>query len=76
MTQGERFDEEGRYIRRWVPELALLPDRYLNQPWEAPPAVLATAGVRLGENYPQPMVDHRSARESALAAYGSLRERK
>ncbi len=76
VTQGERFDEEGRYIRRWVPELALLPDRYLNQPWEAPPAVLATAGVRLGENYPHPMVDHRSARESALAAYGALRERK
>ena len=74
VTQGEKFDEDGLYVRRWVPELARLPDRYLNRPWEAPPAVLATAGVRLGDNYPLPIVDHQSARASALAAYGSLRD--
>jgi len=62
------------YLRKWVPELALLPDRYLNRPWEAPPEVLEQAGVRLGENYPRPLVDHKSARESALAAYAAIRD--
>jgi deoxyribodipyrimidine photo-lyase len=74
VTQGEKFDEEGRYIRQWVPELARLPDRYLNRPWEAPPDVLEAAGILLGETYPLPVVDHKSARESALAAYASLRD--
>lgn len=75
VIQSEKFDKDGVYIRQWVPELARLPDRYLNKPWEAPAPVLATAGVRLGENYPRPMVDHRSARESALAAYASLKDK-
>lgn len=73
ITQGEKFDEEGVYIRQWVPELAKLPNRYLNRPWEAPQAVLENAGVVMGETYPRPIVDHRTARESALAAYGSIR---
>ena len=73
VIQGEKFDEHGDYIRRWVPELAMLPDRYLNKPWEAPAAVLEAAGVSLGKNYPQPVVDHKSARESALAAYAALK---
>lgn len=74
VIQGEKFDTQGVYLRKWVPELAMLPDRYLNRPWEAPPEVLEKAGVRLGENYPQPMVDHKSARESALAAYAVIRD--
>ena len=73
IIQGEKFDEDGVYIRQWVPELAGLPNRYLNKPWEAPAAVLEAAGIRLGENYPHPIVDHKSARESALAAYASVR---
>jgi deoxyribodipyrimidine photo-lyase len=73
VLQGEKFDTQGDYVRQWVPELAALPNRYLNRPWEAPAAVLATAGVRLGESYPLPIVDHKSARESALAAYASLK---
>lgn len=73
IIQGEKFDEDGIYIRRWVPELAALPDRYLNRPWEAPDDVLAAAHVTLGEHYPHPIVDHKSARESALAAYASLK---
>jgi len=73
IIQGDKFDAEGIYIRRWVPELAGLPDRYLNRPWEAPPEVLAAAGITPGESYPLPMVDHKTARESALAAYGSIR---
>jgi len=73
ITQGEKFDEEGRYIRQWVPELAKLPDRYLNRPWEAPAELLENAGVVMGQTYPMPIVDHRAAREAALAAYGSIK---
>ena len=73
ITQGEKFDKEGDYVREWVPELAALPDKYLNKPWEAPEEILDEAGVKLGENYPAPIVDHREAREAALTAYGSLK---
>ena len=69
VTQGEKFDGAGAYVRRWVPEIAALPDKYLHQPWEAPPAVLADAGVTLGDTYPEPVVEHRSARQAALDAY-------
>lgn len=75
ITQGEKFDKQGRYIRRWVPELSAMPDRYLNCPWEAPAETLEAAGVTLGKDYPQPIVEHRPAREAALAAYGSIRKK-
>ncbi|HUJ44990.1 MAG TPA: deoxyribodipyrimidine photo-lyase [Opitutaceae bacterium] len=75
VLQGRKFDADGDYVRRWVPELAKLPTRHLHAPWEAPPAVLAAAGVVLGETYPRPMVDHRIARNIALAAYERLRQR-
>lgn len=71
--QGRKFDARGEYVRRWVPELAALPDKYLHEPSTAPSETLAEAGVKLGETYPEPMVDHREARESALAAYASIR---
>ena len=73
VAQGEKFDKAGLYTRHWVPELAALPDKYVHKPWEAPEAVLAEANVRLGENYPRPIVDHKTARESALSAYGTLK---
>jgi deoxyribodipyrimidine photo-lyase len=73
VIQGEKFDGQGHYVRQWVPELARLPDRYLNKPWEAPANVLEAAGVTLGGNYPTPIVDHKAARESALAAYASIK---
>jgi len=69
VSQGERWDAHGAYVRRWVPELAGLPDRWVHRPWEAPESVLAAAGVRIGETYPAPMVDLASARSRALAAY-------
>ena len=72
-TQGEKFDKAGDYVRRWVPELAALPDRWLHQPWEAPAQVLQAAGVALPAHYPLPIVDHRDARNAALAAYADLR---
>ena len=71
--QGQKFDPDGGFVRRFVPELAKLPDRYLHTPWDAPKAVLAEAGVALGETYPKPVVDHARARARALAAYQSIR---
>ncbi len=68
VTQGQKFDADGRYVRRWVPELRRLPDRWLHAPWTAPFGVLDLAGVRLGHNYPRPLVDHALARERALEA--------
>ncbi|MFV0276359.1 MAG: cryptochrome/photolyase family protein [Parahaliea sp.] len=73
-TQGEKFDPRGEYVRRWVPELAALPERYLHRPFDAPPELLHSAGLRLGEHYPRPLVEHGFARARALAAYQSLRE--
>ena len=73
VTQGEKFDPEGGYVRRWVPELAAMPRRFIHKPWEAPADVLARAGVKLGENYPRPVVEHAVVRQAALAAFKSLR---
>jgi deoxyribodipyrimidine photo-lyase len=73
VLQARKFDPGGAYVRRWVPELADLPDTCLHAPWEAPAAVLADAGVELGTSYPLPVVDHRAARQRALDAYASLR---
>lgn len=68
VTQGQKFDADGRYVRRWVPELSRLPDRWLHAPWTAPPEILAAADVRLGRDYPVPIVDHAEARQRALDA--------
>ena len=73
VLQGEKFDPEGAYVRRWVPELAGLPAEWIHTPWQAPPLVLSAANVRLGENYPRPIVDHAEARAAALAAYSELK---
>lgn len=72
MLQGAKFDPEGGYVRRWIPELARLPDRFLHAPWTAPTEVLAQAGVRLGIDYPTPVVAHEEARASALAAFAAI----
>ncbi len=72
VAQGEKFDPAGKYVRTYVPEIAALPDKYLHAPWTAPDHVLAEAGIRLGETYPRPIVDHREARDRALAAFKSL----
>ena len=74
VLQGEKFDPRGDYVRRWVPELAALPAQVIHAPWKAPAAVLAKAGVTLGETYPAPIVDHDAARERALAALSEIRD--
>ncbi len=73
VLQGEKFDPDGAYVRRWVPELARLPDKLLHKPWEAPTPILAAAGVTLGRDYPRPVVEHTAGRARALAAYATLR---
>ncbi len=64
--QGERFDPEGNYVRRWVPELARMPAKYIHRPWEAPFAVLDAASIKLGRTYPTPCVSHAAARDRFL----------
>ncbi|ABK43657.1 deoxyribodipyrimidine photo-lyase type I [Magnetococcus marinus MC-1] len=73
VTQGEKFDRNGTYTRRFVPELANLPDQYLFKPWMAPASILRQAGVRLGQDYPEPLVDLAASRAQALAAFQALK---
>jgi deoxyribodipyrimidine photo-lyase len=60
-------------VRRYLPELARLPDRYIHRPWQAPTSVLKENGVEIGKNYPRPIVDHAHARDRAMAAYRATR---
>ena len=73
MEQGRKFDPDGVYVRRWCPELSRLPDAHLHAPFEAPGEVLQAAGVELGATYPEPIVEHRAAREAALAGYAKVK---
>ncbi|MET0155009.1 MAG: deoxyribodipyrimidine photo-lyase [Rickettsiales bacterium] len=76
VTQGEKFDPDGKYTRRWVPELTKLPDRYLFKPWEAPESILRDAGVTLGKTYPTPATDISESRKRALAVFSGLKNSK
>lgn len=75
VTQGRKFDPNGDYVRRYVPEVAGLPDRFVHSPWEAPDHALESAGLRLGKDYPRPIVDLAASRERALDAFNSLMQR-
>ena len=74
ITQGERFDAAGNYVRRWVPELAKVPRAFIHRPWEAGELELSGAGVRLGKDYPTPVIAHSEGRRRALEAYARLKE--
>jgi deoxyribodipyrimidine photo-lyase len=74
VLQGEKFDPDGAYVRRFVPELRGLPDALLHRPWDAPEATLRAAGVTLGRDYPRPIIDHAAGRQRALAAFAALGE--
>lgn len=74
MSQGEKFDPDGHYVRTWVPELAKLPNKYLHRPFEAPTEILRLSGVHLGRTYPLPIVNHEKGRKQALDALASLKQ--
>lgn len=76
ISQGSKFDETGDYVRRFCPELKDLPDKYLHAPWEASEEILNKAGIQLGKTYPKPIVDHSGARQRALDAYDTLKEKR
>src|SRR5271166_215272 len=71
VLQGGKFDPDGAYVRRWVPELARLEAPHVHAPWQAPDTALTRAGVLLGKTYPRPIVDHAAARARALAAFAA-----
>ncbi len=74
VLQSKKFDPDGAYIRRHVPELAEVPTEIIHAPWEAGPLELAAVGVTLGDTYPAPLVDHAEARRRALDAYSAARD--
>jgi deoxyribodipyrimidine photo-lyase len=72
VTQGQKFDPDGNYVRRFIPEIASLPDKYLFNPWDAPEHVLNKFDIKLGTTYPKPIVDLKVSRATALEAFQSL----
>ena len=73
IIQGEKFDPEGAYVRRWVPELAHAPTDSIHQPWKVDAALSQGAGLSLGQRYPAPIIDHGTARDRALAALATIK---
>jgi deoxyribodipyrimidine photo-lyase len=73
VSQSERFDPQGKFIRRYLPALAALPDSAVHAPWRARPIDLAAAGIRLGLDYPLPVVDHAAARAQTLERYAVVK---
>jgi deoxyribodipyrimidine photo-lyase len=73
VLQGKKFDPDGDYVRRWVPELTRLPADYIHAPWEASDEVLKKAEITLGKDYPYPVIDHTKGRQRALAAYEKVK---
>jgi deoxyribodipyrimidine photo-lyase len=74
ILQGQKFDPNGVYIRRWLPELAQIPNRYIHNPWDMPLAIQRQAGCLLDQDYPKPIIDHHWARERTLTAYAQIKE--
>ena len=73
VLQGRKFDPDGDYVRRWVPEIAGLPAAHIHAPWDAPASVLASAKLELGRDYPKPIIDLDEGRARALAAFETIK---
>jgi deoxyribodipyrimidine photo-lyase len=74
ITQSEKFDSEGEYIRRYVQELRNVPGKWIHKPWEMPESLQEKSGCRIGKDYPEPVVEHREGRRRALAALEATKE--
>jgi deoxyribodipyrimidine photo-lyase len=74
VSQSERFDPKGSFIRRYVPEIAGLSDREIHAPWQASPISLSGAGIQLGLHYPAPIVDHDAARKKTLMRFSVVKK--
>ena len=74
LSQSEKFDPDGKFIRRYLPQLSRLPDKYIHAPWMAPATVLKEAGVMLGADYPLPLVQHELARKTTLERYAVVKK--
>ncbi len=74
VSQGEKFDPAGDYVRNWVSEINRLPKASIHQPWMAPPLTAIEAGLRLGETYPEPLIDLKEGRQRALDSYAIAKE--
>ena len=72
VTQGQKFDPDGDYVRRYIPEIAALPNKFLFSPWDAPEDLLVDLNITLGETYPKPVVDLKTSRNKALEAFKSV----
>ena len=73
VMQGQKFDPDGKYTKKYIPELRDMPNKYLYNPWEAPKEILESANVRLGDNYPLPIVEIGTSRQKALEAFASTK---
>lgn len=76
VKQGQDFDKDGEYTKKYLPQLSNIPNKYLFSPWEAPKEILKIAGIELGENYPHPIVELKSSRENALASFSQIKKKK
>ena len=74
IIQGEKFDPDGKYIKKFIPELNKIPKKFIHEPWKADSAILKNSDIKLGDTYPNPIVDHKFARERALNKYAELRK--
>ena len=74
ILQGEKFDKQGEYVRRFVPELLNISNKFIHKPWAAPAEDLAAAGISLGQSYPKPVIDHAFARKRALSVFNTMKQ--
>ena len=74
VIQGIKFDENGNYTKKFIPELKNIPNKFLFNPWECPKEILKKVGIKLGDNYPKPIVDLKNSRNDALLSYQKIKK--
>ena len=72
ILQGEKFDKDGNYVKKWVPELKNVPSKFIHRPWEMDEQTQKSINIKIGKDYPHPIVDHTKARELALKAFDKI----